>query len=59
MIARPRHRSHEDPKCLVLTRVTLAGLPNESDRTRSWPLPGGAPAWGALAAAVMFQFPGD
>ncbi|MFI5682413.1 hypothetical protein [Streptomyces sp. NPDC051636] len=37
----------------------LADLPYEPARTRSWHLPGGAPAWDALAARVMFQFPGD
>lgn len=47
------------PPCVVLTRV-----PDEEDwrreaRTRSWPLPGGVSAWEALAAAAMFQFPGD
>ncbi|KUN25961.1 hypothetical protein AQJ11_18565 [Streptomyces corchorusii] len=47
------------PPCVVLTR-----LPDEEDwrreaRTRSWPLPGGVSAWEALAAAAMFQFPGD
>ncbi|WP_330457542.1 hypothetical protein OIB37_11865 [Streptomyces sp. NBC_00820] len=38
---------------------TLSGLPYEEARTRSWHLPGGAPAWDALAAAAMFQFPRD
>ncbi|MQY32911.1 hypothetical protein SRB17_08710 [Streptomyces sp. RB17] len=38
---------------------TLSSLPYEPARTRSWPLPGGAPAWDALAAAAMFQFPRD
>ncbi|MEU5592384.1 hypothetical protein [Streptomyces sp. NPDC020298] len=49
-----------DPGCVVQgLHDTLAGLPYERARTRSWPLPGGAPAWDALAAAVMFQCPGD
>ncbi|MEV6049460.1 hypothetical protein [Streptomyces sp. NPDC052107] len=38
---------------------TLAGLPYREARTRSWPLPGGAPAWDVLAAAAMFEFPRD
>jgi hypothetical protein len=38
---------------------TLSSLPYESARTYSWPLPGGVPAWDALAAAAMFQFPCD
>ncbi|MEV8558963.1 hypothetical protein AB0478_21420 [Streptomyces sp. NPDC051917] len=38
---------------------TLSSLPYEPARTCSWPLPGGAPAWDALAAAAMFQFPRD
>lgn len=38
---------------------TLSSLPYEPARTYSWPLPGGAPAWDALAVAAMFQFPRD
>ncbi|MER6027903.1 hypothetical protein [Streptomyces sp. NPDC001851] len=37
----------------------LAGLPYEPSAIRTWPVPGGAPAWDALAAAAMFQFPRD
>ncbi|AOR34691.1 hypothetical protein BFF78_29840 [Streptomyces fodineus] len=37
----------------------LADLPYEPSGIRTWPLPGGAPAWRALARAAMFQFPGD
>lgn len=37
----------------------LHALPWSEGRTRSWPLPGGAPAWDALAARAVFQFPGD
>ncbi|MEU6504814.1 hypothetical protein [Streptomyces sp. NPDC046942] len=38
---------------------TLAELPYASVSTGTHPLPGGAPAWRALARAAMFQFPGD
>ncbi|MER6067580.1 hypothetical protein ABT187_01735 [Streptomyces sp. NPDC001817] len=38
---------------------TLAGLPYASVATGTHPLPGGAPAWNALAGAAMFQFPRD
>ncbi|MFD8390252.1 hypothetical protein ACFV2N_13850 [Streptomyces sp. NPDC059680] len=38
---------------------TLSSLPLATARTCSWPLTGGAPAWDALAAAAMFQFPRD
>ncbi|MFD5798228.1 hypothetical protein ACFWIO_32820 [Streptomyces diastatochromogenes] len=37
----------------------MSSLPYEPAPTRSWPLPGGAPAWDALAGAAMFQFPSD
>ncbi|MET8980459.1 hypothetical protein ABZX85_33115 [Streptomyces sp. NPDC004539] len=37
----------------------LAALPYEEARTRSWPLPGGAPAWERMALRAVFQFPGD
>ncbi|SOD87023.1 hypothetical protein [Streptomyces sp. Ag109_G2-15] len=37
----------------------LADLPYEPAPTRSWPLPGGAPARDALAGAAMFQFRSD
>lgn len=37
----------------------VSGLPYAEARTRSWPLPGGVPAWEAVAGAAMFQFPGD
>ncbi|MEU4925800.1 hypothetical protein AB0G54_04720 [Streptomyces yokosukanensis] len=37
----------------------LAELPYDPSGIRTWPLPGGAPAWRALAATAMFQFPGD
>ncbi|MGW4567449.1 hypothetical protein ACWEN3_35370, partial [Streptomyces sp. NPDC004561] len=38
---------------------TLAELPYAVVPTGTSPLPGGAPAWDALARAAMFQFPGD
>ncbi len=37
----------------------MACLPYDPSGLRSWPLPGGAPAWQALATAAMFQFPSD
>jgi len=37
----------------------LATLPYGLPPTRFWPLPGGAPAWEALAARAMFQCPRD
>ncbi|MFG2358572.1 hypothetical protein [Streptomyces sp. NPDC048521] len=37
----------------------LADLPYEPSGMCSWPLPGGAPAWDALAQAAMLQCPGD
>ncbi|KUM97710.1 hypothetical protein AQI88_06405 [Streptomyces cellostaticus] len=37
----------------------MAGLSYDPSDIRSWPLPGGAPAWDALAGAAMFQFPSD
>ncbi|MEU0003642.1 hypothetical protein ABZ079_04865 [Streptomyces sp. NPDC006314] len=37
----------------------MAGLPYDPSGVRSWPLPGGATAWEALARAAMFQFPRD
>ncbi|WP_346017280.1 MULTISPECIES: hypothetical protein [unclassified Streptomyces] len=37
----------------------LAGLPYEPAGLPTWPLPGGARAWDALAARAVFQFPGD
>jgi triphosphoribosyl-dephospho-CoA synthase len=42
--------------------TNLDGLLRSDERlvpTATEPLPGGAPAWDALAARVMFQFPGD
>ncbi|MGW7301002.1 hypothetical protein [Streptomyces sp. NPDC054829] len=38
---------------------TLAGLPYEPAGTRTWPLPGGAPAWEDLAGQAVFQYPRD
>ncbi|MGW2641002.1 hypothetical protein [Streptomyces sp. NPDC001348] len=38
---------------------TIAALPYGLVPTGTEPLPGGAPAWDALASRVMFQFPGD
>lgn len=38
---------------------TLAELPYSTQYTESWDLPGGAPAWDALARSAMFQFPSD
>lgn len=37
----------------------LAELPHDPPGIRTWPLPGGTPAWNALADAAMFQFPRD
>ncbi|MFI1762971.1 hypothetical protein ACH41H_13090 [Streptomyces sp. NPDC020800] len=37
----------------------MADLPYEPSGLCTLPLPGGAPAWQALAAAAMFQFPSD
>ncbi|MBL1104626.1 hypothetical protein JK361_08455 [Streptomyces sp. 5-8] len=37
----------------------LAGLPYEPSGIRTWPLPGGAPAWEALARTAMFECPSD
>ncbi|MEW2252368.1 hypothetical protein AB0907_34225 [Streptomyces sp. NPDC006975] len=37
----------------------LLSLPYAPEATRTWPLPGGAPAWDAVAARAMFQCPRD
>jgi hypothetical protein len=37
----------------------LAELPYEPSGVRTWPLTGGVPAWDALAAVAVFQFPRD
>ncbi|MEU6281448.1 hypothetical protein [Streptomyces sp. NPDC047028] len=37
----------------------VADVAYEPSYLPSWPLPGGDPAWDALAKAAMFQFPGD
>lgn len=41
------------------TRGTATSWPGCPTRLPTWPLPGGAPAWDALAARAVFQFPGD
>ncbi|MEW2154754.1 hypothetical protein AB0950_05575 [Streptomyces sp. NPDC007189] len=37
----------------------LAELPYDPSGISTWPLPGSAPAWDALARAAVFQFPRD
>ncbi|MFI1361845.1 hypothetical protein [Streptomyces griseochromogenes] len=61
-LARLAARPGAEPERQTMLRSygdTVSGLPYEVACTRTWALPGGAPAWDALATAAMFQFPSD
>ncbi|WP_251093145.1 hypothetical protein [Streptomyces sp. Caat 7-52] len=61
LAARPAGPGTERQRAVMEERYgdVLAGLPYEPSGIRTWPLPGGAPAWEALARTAMFECPSD